>query len=85
MHWILGTIIVLLIVALLLVLGRDVRVGRHEQSVSHGFGRMIVGLSMISVGIVAALMDWSEAAFAIPAVGLVFVAVGAGRHRGSSS
>lgn len=85
MPWILGIAIGALVVALLLIWRRDLRVGHHEQSTNQGFAMMLVGLSMISIGIVGAVMDWSSASFAISTVGLVFVGVGARRRRQGSN
>lgn len=84
MPWILGLTIAALLAALLLIGRRDLRVSHHEQAARQGFGMMVVGLAMISIGIFGALMDWSSASFAIPTIGLVFVAVGARRHRHGS-
>lgn len=85
MPWILGVTIATLIVALLLIGWRDIRVGHHEQTARQGFGMIVVGLSMITIGIVGVLADWSSASFTIPTIGLVFVAVGARRRRQGSN
>ncbi len=81
MPWVLGLTIVLLVVALVVVAVRGVPAARRAEADSRGIGMMIVGLAMVGFGVISALADWNAASFAVPGIGLVFVAVGSRRRR----